>query len=66
MSDWTDNQDPYQVLGLTQGHETTEAELKKVAFPANRAYTVCLVTNARCNAGVSSFSAEKASRQAKE
>ena len=47
MSDWTDNQDPYQVLGLTQGHETTEAELKKVAFPANSAYTVCLVTNDR-------------------
>ena len=29
MADWTDNQDPYQVLGLTQGHESTEAEIKK-------------------------------------
>ncbi|DBB01120.1 hypothetical protein WJX77_003151 [Trebouxia sp. C0004] len=29
MSDWTEDQDPYEVLGLTQGHESTGAQIKK-------------------------------------
>lgn len=33
MSDWTEDQDPYEVLGLTQGHESTEAQIKKVCAP---------------------------------
>jgi hypothetical protein len=32
MSEWTEDQDPYEVLGLTQGHESTEAQIKKVWF----------------------------------
>ncbi len=30
MSEWTEDQDPYEVLGLTQGHESTETQIKKV------------------------------------
>ena len=29
MSEWTEDQDPYEVLGLTQGHESTETQIKK-------------------------------------
>lgn len=39
MTDWTETQDPYQVLGLAQGHETTEAELKKVR--RHRSWHLC-------------------------
>ena len=30
MSEWTEDQDPYEILGLTQGHESTDTEVKKV------------------------------------
>ena len=30
MADWAEDQDPYQILSLSQGHESTEAEIKKV------------------------------------
>ncbi|KAL3162426.1 hypothetical protein ABBQ32_010096 [Trebouxia sp. C0010 RCD-2024] len=29
MSDWAEDQDPYEILGLAQGHESTEAQIKK-------------------------------------
>ncbi|KAL0046923.1 hypothetical protein WJX82_001790 [Trebouxia sp. C0006] len=29
MTEWTEDQDPYEVLGLTQGHESTETQIKK-------------------------------------
>ena len=30
MSSWEEDQDPYEILGLAQGHESTEAQIKKV------------------------------------
>lgn len=30
MSEWAEDQDPYEILGLAQGHESTEAQIKKV------------------------------------
>lgn len=32
MSDWAEDQDPYEILGLAQGHENTEAQIKKVCL----------------------------------
>ena len=32
MSDWAEDQDPYEILGLAQGHESTEAQIKKVCL----------------------------------
>ena len=30
MSNWAEDQDPYEILGLAQGHESKEAQIKKV------------------------------------
>ena len=32
MSDWAEDQDPYDILGLAQGHESTEVQIKKVCL----------------------------------
>lgn len=32
MTEWTEDQDPYEVLGLTQGHDSTETQIKKASF----------------------------------
>ena len=32
MSSWEEDQDPYEILGLSQGHESTEAQIKKVCL----------------------------------
>ena len=45
MSDWPEDQDPYEILGLAQGHESTEAQIKKVCSG-----TVCkLLAKLTCN-----------------
>ena len=37
MTEWTEDQDPYEVLGLTQGHDSTETQIKKASFLFMRA-----------------------------
>lgn len=37
MSGWAEDQDPYEVLELTQGHESTEAQIKKVRAKLHKA-----------------------------
>lgn len=42
MSDWAEDQDPYEILGLAQGHESTEAQIKKVCqYHAEHVLTPC-------------------------
>ena len=38
MSEWAEDQDPYEVLGLSQRHESTEAEIKKVHTRASSGF----------------------------
>lgn len=33
MSDFNVQENPYKILGLEKGHESTDAEIKKVHFP---------------------------------
>ena len=44
MSEWAEDQDPYEVLGLNQRHESTEAEIKKVRQDLSQRFTaLCLL-----------------------
>ncbi len=46
MTEWTEDQDPYEVLGLTQGHESTETQIKKAWFSVH----ACLGTSLQAKA----------------
>lgn len=46
MTEWTEDQDPYEVLGLTQGHESTETQIKKAWFLVH----ACLRTSLQAKA----------------
>jgi hypothetical protein len=37
MGEFDENQNPYAVLGLEKGHESTDAEIKKVSLCARGA-----------------------------
>ena len=46
MTEWTEDQDPYEVLGLTQGHESTETQIRKAWFLVH----ACLGTSLQAKA----------------